>query len=75
MEISVRKQKHTVRARTNGIYAFWSAACIQHSIKKMLQVTKPLDVLDEVKTPCITGMAAKSFTPLTGWERLLGALG
>ena len=45
---------------------------IQHGIKKVLRGTKPLIVLDEGKTPCITGMALKSAPPLTGWGRLLG---
>ena len=62
----------TVRARTYCISAFQglSARSTQHSIKKVLRVTKPLNVFDE--TPCITGRAVKSFPQLTGWERLLG---
>ena len=66
------KTKRIVRATTYCVYAFWSAVCIQHSIKKVLQVTKPLNVRGEVKTSCITSMAVKSFLLLTGWERLLG---
>ena len=34
------KTKRTVRARTYRIHAFRSVACIQHGIRKMLQVTK-----------------------------------
>ena len=40
-----------------------------------LHTAQHQESVDEVKTPCITGMAVKSFTPLTGWERLLGSWG
>ena len=43
----------------------FGVVCIQHSIKKVLRVTKPHNVVDEVKAPCNTGMAVKSFPPFT----------
>ena len=62
---------HTLKARTYCIYAFGSVICIQHGIKRVLWVTKLLNVFDLVKTPCITSMAVKRFLLITGWERLL----
>ena len=40
--------------------------CTQHSIKEVLPVSKPHNVLDEVKAPGITGVAVKSQTAQTG---------
>ena len=67
MQTDVRNK--TVRVRTYCIYAFRSFVCQQHSIKKVLRVTKPLNIPDEVKTPCNTSMAVP---PPASQERLLG---
>ena len=47
-----QKTKRTVRPRTCFIYAFRSVVCLQHGIKQVLRVTKPLKVPDEITTPC-----------------------
>ena len=44
-----RTAKSTVRTRAYCISAFPPFVCIQHGIKKVLQVTKPLNALDEVE--------------------------
>ena len=36
-------------------FASWSAVCIPHGIQTVLPVTKPLNVVDEVKTSCPGG--------------------
>ena len=46
-----------------------------YGIKKVLRVTKLLNVLDEVRKPYITAMAVKSLLPFPGWESLLGVRG
>ena len=68
MQIGVRNtrcRKRTVGARTPSISALGTAVCM-HGIRRVLRVTKPLDVLHEVNTRCGAGMAVKSFPPLTG---------
>ena len=40
------------------------SACVLHSLKGMSRVTKLLNLLDDKTTPCITGMAVRSFLPL-----------
>ena len=72
MQIGVRNETHCQSEGLLHLCFFWSVVCIHQGIKKMLQLTKPLNVLDEVKTPSITQLAVKSFPPLTGWERLPG---
>ena len=42
------------------------SACTQNSTKRALRVTRTLNILDEVKSRCMTGMAVKSFPPLNG---------
>ena len=63
------------RARTYCIYALRSVASILHGIKKGLRVTKPLNVLDEVKA---TQPPAKSYwiaTPREGGNPGWGSTG
>ena len=66
------KQNPWSERQPHAFMLFRNVAHIQHGIKKVLQGTKPHSVLDEVKTPCVTSMAIKSFPRLTDWERLPG---
>ena len=72
MQIGVRNETHC-QSENVLHYAFWSVVRMQHSIKKMLRVTKLHNVLDEVNTPCDAGMAVKRFPP--GRGELEGGVG
>ena len=76
MPIGVRKRHWgEIHCQSENLLHICFSACMQH-VKKVLQATKPLNILDGIKDtmhhpPCTIRMAAKRFPPLTSSERLL----
>ena len=46
------QKQNALSEREPSAFMLSSIACIQHGIKKVLPATKPLNILDEVTTPC-----------------------
>ena len=57
MQIGVRTRNAVSERDATAFVLFGALSAYSTASKKALRVTKPLNILDEVKTPCITGMA------------------